>query len=140
MITGVPGKTGIVYTLDRQTGEFLWARPTVLQNVVAKIDGATGKVTVNPETTFSCRRRNAFRLPHPQRRQGFPGGRVQPADQRHVLRPAEHVRQPDLLDKGSMYAINARAQIAPGTQNIGTLFAISAETGKTLWRYDQRAA
>jgi len=37
-----------------------------------------------------------------------------------------------------MYAINARAQ-APGTQNIGTLFAISAETGKTLWRYDQRA-
>jgi len=43
------------------------------------------------------------------------------------------------LDKGSMYAFNARAQIAPGTQNIGTLFAISAETGKTLWRYDQRA-
>ena len=33
MITGIPGKTGIVYTLDRQTGEFLWARPTVLQNV-----------------------------------------------------------------------------------------------------------
>jgi alcohol dehydrogenase (cytochrome c) len=43
------------------------------------------------------------------------------------------------LDKGTMYAFNARAQIAPGTQNIGTLFAISAETGKTLWRYDQRA-
>ena len=43
------------------------------------------------------------------------------------------------LDKGSMYAFNARAQIAPGTSNIGTLFAISAETGKTLWRYDQRA-
>ena len=29
VITGIPGKTGIVYTLDRQTGEFLWARPTV---------------------------------------------------------------------------------------------------------------
>jgi outer membrane protein assembly factor BamB len=28
---------------------------------------------------------------------------------------------------------------APGTQNIGSLFAISAATGKTLWRYDQRA-
>ena len=30
-------------------------------------------------------------------------------------------------------------EIAPGTENIGSLFAISAETGKTLWRYDQRA-
>ena len=52
VVTGIPGKTGIVYTLDRKTGEFLWATPTVRQNVVSKIDGATGKVTVNPETTF----------------------------------------------------------------------------------------
>ncbi|HSG35339.1 MAG TPA: PQQ-binding-like beta-propeller repeat protein, partial [Sphingomonadaceae bacterium] len=52
VLTGIPGKTGIVYTLDRETGEFLWARPTVFQNVVANIDGASGAVTVNPETTF----------------------------------------------------------------------------------------
>ncbi len=44
VMTGIPGKTGIVYTLDRETGEFLWARPTVMQNVVKNIDGATGKV------------------------------------------------------------------------------------------------
>jgi alcohol dehydrogenase (cytochrome c) len=42
VITGIPGKTGIVYTLDRKTGEFLWATPTVFQNVISKIDGATG--------------------------------------------------------------------------------------------------
>ena len=29
VVTGIPGKTGIVYTLDRQTGEFLWATPTI---------------------------------------------------------------------------------------------------------------
>ncbi len=34
VLTGIPGKTGIVYTLDRKTGEFLWATPTVKQNVV----------------------------------------------------------------------------------------------------------
>ncbi len=51
VITGIPGKTGIVYTLDRKTGEFLWARPTVYQNVVSNIDGATGEVTVNGEVT-----------------------------------------------------------------------------------------
>ena len=49
VITGIPGKTGLVYTLDLATGEFLWARPTVLQNVITKIDGATGEVFVNPD-------------------------------------------------------------------------------------------
>ena len=29
VLTGIPGKTGVVYTLDRETGEFLWATPTV---------------------------------------------------------------------------------------------------------------
>ena len=52
-VTGIPGKTGVVYTLDRQTGEFLWARPTIMQNVIKGIDGATGVVTVNPEAMFS---------------------------------------------------------------------------------------
>ena len=35
VVTGIPGKTGLVYTLDRATGEFLWARSTVMQNVPA---------------------------------------------------------------------------------------------------------
>ena len=35
VLTGIPGKTGIIYTLDRKTGEFLWATPTVQQNVVS---------------------------------------------------------------------------------------------------------
>ncbi|HEY5667104.1 MAG TPA: PQQ-binding-like beta-propeller repeat protein, partial [Gammaproteobacteria bacterium] len=29
VITGIPGKTGLVYTIDRETGEFLWARQTI---------------------------------------------------------------------------------------------------------------
>ncbi|HSG56392.1 MAG TPA: PQQ-binding-like beta-propeller repeat protein, partial [Paracoccaceae bacterium] len=33
-LTGVPGKPGIVTTLDRETGRFLWARPTVRQTVI----------------------------------------------------------------------------------------------------------
>ncbi len=54
VLTGIPGKTGVVYTLDRATGEFLWARPTVTQNVISDIDGATGAVTENPELIFSA--------------------------------------------------------------------------------------
>ena len=54
VITGIPGKTGIVYTLDRQTGSS-WARPTVQQNVIRSIDGATGAVTGNPDVLFSAK-------------------------------------------------------------------------------------
>src|SRR5690606_10080483 len=52
VVTGIPGKTGIVYTLDAATGEFLWARPTVQQNVLQHIDGTTGEFTVNPDALF----------------------------------------------------------------------------------------
>ena len=47
LMTGIPGKTGIVWTLDRATGEFLWAKETIKQNVTQAIDPASGKVTVN---------------------------------------------------------------------------------------------
>ena len=52
VITGIPGKTGIIYTLDRRTGKFLWARPTFFQNVVESIDGRTGAVKVAPSALF----------------------------------------------------------------------------------------
>ena len=43
----------MVYTLDRETGEFLWATPTVTQNVISDIDGGTGTVTENAEVVFT---------------------------------------------------------------------------------------
>src|SRR5947199_2982468 len=45
-LTGVPCKTGIAWSFDAATGEFLWARSTVEQNLVAKVD-PKGFVTVN---------------------------------------------------------------------------------------------
>ena len=39
----------------------------------------------------------------------------------------------------SLYALNMQAELAPGTDKVGTVFAISAETGRTLWKYEQRA-
>ena len=53
VVTGIPGKTGVVYTLDRATGGFLWATPTTAQNVITHIDGSTGAVTENPELIFT---------------------------------------------------------------------------------------
>ena len=49
VLTGIPGKTGIIYTLDRATGEFLWARPTTPQNIIVNINPETGRVEIDPD-------------------------------------------------------------------------------------------
>ena len=42
--------------------------------------------------------------------------------------------------RSTTYAIAYRHQLAPGTENAGTIRAISAETGETTWLFEQRAA
>ena len=64
VMTGIPGKTGVVYTLDRETGEFLWATPTITQNVISHIDGASGAVTENPELIFRGAGQQVLTCPH----------------------------------------------------------------------------
>ena len=54
VVIGKPGKTSVVYTLDRGTREFLWATPTISQNVVFGIDGATGAVSENEDFVFTA--------------------------------------------------------------------------------------
>lgn len=49
MIVTTPGKNGITFGLDAETGEFIWAEDTVYQNVVSDIDPETGRVTTNVE-------------------------------------------------------------------------------------------
>ena len=140
VITGIPGKTGIIYTLDRQTGEFLWARATVMQNVVSKIDGATGAVTVNPETTFTEAGQTKFVCPTPSGGKDFQAGAYSPLTNamyyglQNTCMDMTAINNPN-----SAYSFNSRAKITPGTENVGTIFAVSAETGKTLWKYEQRA-
>ncbi len=63
VVTGIPGKTGIVYTLDRETGEFLWARPTIQQNVVSGIDGARGAVSVDRQQLYTGAEQTLFICP-----------------------------------------------------------------------------
>src|SRR5207247_4201244 len=38
VITGIPGKSGIVYTLDRQTGEFLWRSEEHTSELQSRVD------------------------------------------------------------------------------------------------------
>ena len=78
VVTGIPGKTGVVYTLDRETGEFLWATPTVAQNVISEIDGATGAVTENAELVFTNPGQEVLSCPSWSGGKNWPAGRTAP--------------------------------------------------------------
>ena len=142
VMTGIPGKTGIVYTLDRETGEFLWATPTVAQNVVSSIDGATGAVSENAELVFQREGDEVLVCPT-----FVTGGKDREAGayspqtnlMYYPLRNA-CARMLATTEGGvTLYALAKRDQIAPGTDQVGTVQAISAETGEIVWVYEQRA-
>jgi glucose dehydrogenase len=143
VLTGIPGKTGIIYTLDRETGEFLWARPTNFQNVVSKIDGATGAVTVNPETTWTKANDERLVCPNSNGGKNFPAGAYSPLNNA-LFMPVQNTCAiewaiSDKIVPTSAYMVNSRQQFAPGTDKVGTIHAVSVETGKTLWKFEQRA-
>ena len=153
VMTGIPGKTGVVYTLDRETGEFLWATPTVTQNVISHIDGATGAVSTNAEVVFNRPGQEVFTCPTWNGGKDWEAGAYSPLTNTMYMplrntcarmmattefdpyTPAARTES-----RSATYAIAYRHQIAPGTDDVGTIRAISAETGETTWLYEQRAA
>ena len=145
VITGIPGKTGVVYTLDRATGEFLWATPTITQNVISSIDGATGAVSENAELVFTAIGQEVLTCPHASGGKDWEAGAYSPLTNTMYM-PLRNVcarmlaTTPGDAEASALYAIAWRSQIAPGTDQVGTVQAISAETGEITWTYEQRAA
>ena len=156
VVTGIPGKTGVVYTLDRETGEFLWATPTVSQNVINDIDGATGAVTENAEVTFTALGQEVLACPTWAGGKDWEAGAYSPLTNTMYMPlrntcarmlatddvRSERARALTAGGQGGLeiYALAARHQITPGEDDLGTVYAVSAETGRTVWLHEQRAA
>ena len=147
VMTGIPGKTGLVYTLDRETGEFLWATPTIPQNVVSGIDGATGAVSENSELVFTAQGQEVLACPHASGGKDWEAGAYSPLTNtmymplRNVCARMLSISAADESDEARrLYALAWRSQIAPGMDQVGSIHAISAETGESVWNYQQRAA
>jgi glucose dehydrogenase len=143
VITGIPGKTGLVYTLDLRTGEFLWARPTVMQNVISKIDGATGKVSVNPEAVFTAKDQEKLICPSSNGGKNWPAGAYDPVTN-VIFMPLQNMCMNAKVTAGErdpklVYGLQMPGIITPGTDKVGSVWAISVETGKVLWKHEQRA-
>jgi len=143
VVTGIPGKTGVVYTLDRQTGEFLWARPTVFQNVISKIDGATGAVTVSKDALFTSINEEHFICPGSSGGKNWPAGAYSPLTNAMYM-PMQNMCMSatttvDSRDPSKVYGINMKQQLAIGADKVGTVWSISVETGQVAWKHEQRA-
>ncbi|MDA1092569.1 MAG: PQQ-binding-like beta-propeller repeat protein [Acidobacteria bacterium] len=141
VVTGVPGKTGVVYTLDRETGEFLWAPPTITQNVISNIDGATGAVTTNSEVVFTRMGQEVLSCPAWSGGKNWPASAYSPVtNTMYVPMQNTCARVLSTATEGlSLYQLAARFQLAPGKVDRGSIWAISAETGEATWLYEQSA-
>lgn len=139
------GKLGIIEVLDRNTGEWLWSKETVYQNVVQSIDPKTGKKTINPasvpqigKTTVNC--------PADPGSRGWPATAYSPKTKMLYLPMSEFCSDttPTPVDAGQIYtgggrAIYARRPIPNSDGNIGRVDGVRLDTQKAAWSYRTRA-
>lgn len=131
VITGIPGKTGLIWTLDAKTGEFLWARETVPQNIYSNINTDTGEPTLNPAAQPKA---GASVNVCPSRL----GGKSWTSSAYSPTTKAIYVSVYDTCMDATLSAsgLDYKNKIAPGGK-LGHLEAISVSTGKTIWKYQQ---
>jgi alcohol dehydrogenase (cytochrome c) len=143
-LTGVPCKTGIAWSFDAANGEFLWAKQTVEQNLGARID-PKGLVTVNEAAVLKEVGKFYHVCPT------FNGGRDWPSS---AYNPKSNVMYVQLLnlcidiraraDRDAapqfVYNVDSNPKFASGRDKVGRIEAISVETGKTVFTYENRAS
>ena len=142
-LTGIPCKTGVAWSFDAASGEFLWAKPTVEQNLIARIDGV-GLVSVNEDVVLKDVNKTYHVCPT------YLGGRDWPQG---AYNPRSNVMYFPLknlcIDSTARTDREAAPQFVYNTTNVnkfstgkdkvGRIDAISVETGKTLWTWETRA-
>ena len=139
LLTGIPGKTGIVWTMDRRTGEFYWAKQTIFQNVVTDIDPATNKVSINEALVATeLEGEPDFVCPSLAGGRDWPAGAFNPMTQAMFMPMTTLCMNVAAGSRDPRYRLNPDLALAPNTDNVGRLEAIDVETGETLWVNETR--
>ena len=143
-LTGVPCKTGIAWSFDAETGEFLWARETVEQNIVSRIDG-TGRVSVNESIVMSDVNKTYRICPTYAGGRDWPMGAYNPKTN-IMFMPLYNacIDSTARTDREALpeflYNTTNVAAFPQGKDKVGRIDAISVETGRTVWSWETRAA
>lgn len=147
VVTGIPGKTGLVYTLDRATGEFLWARETLHQNVIADIDPATGQVQINEDMIVGPFE-EVLVCPSLGGGKNWPAGTYSPRtgmmyqpQQNMCVLNTGNTDTPTAEDGYALsWLVVEDPAVTADPYPVGRVDAIDMTTGKDVWRHEQRAA
>jgi alcohol dehydrogenase (cytochrome c) len=145
VITGIPGKPGIVWTLDAATGEFLWATETSYQNIVVGVDIEGRKGITNPVIDITETLQE--KLVCPTNQGGINWNSVGYSPQTNSLyTPSNNTCMNYLLRpvEPTVGLHHASAIFRPtlgpeDTGQVGQFTSIDVATGKTRWTYRQRA-
>ena len=140
LVVGSFSKDGIFYVYDRTNGEFLYARETAPQNVIASYDGETGAYTMNPETVMMADTDRVVTACKENRM--IPQGAYSPLTNAYyvpVWAGCAEFRTGSLTPKRNEgYNLSTlRSFINPKSPTFGRPEAIDVSTGKTLWRLDR---
>jgi alcohol dehydrogenase (cytochrome c) len=141
-LTGVPCKTGIAWSFDAANGEFLWAKPTVEQNIVERIN-EKGLVTVNENSVLKELGKTYHICPTYNGGRDWPQGAYNPKTNVMYM-PLSNlcIESTARTDRPSapsnVYNTNNVGKFAAGKDKVGRIDAISVETGKTLWSWETR--
>ncbi len=143
-LTGVPCKTGIAWSFDAATGEFLWARETNQQNLVATID-SKGFVTVNEDAVLKEIGTTYHVCPTYNGGRDWPYGAYNPQTNVMYVQLANVcIDSTARSDRGPqpefVYNTTNVAKFAEGKNNVGRIDAISVETGRTVWSWETRVS
>ena len=145
IVTGIPGKTGIVWALDAATGAFLWGQPTSYQNVVEDIDAENRRAILNSALKFPQVDEPIFVCP------SFIGGinwnaTAYDPGTNTLFAPTNNVCMDFTVnrfrDRPGLHHGSARGtrKAAPGFEDqIGQFSAIDLRTGEPRWVYRQQA-
>src|SRR5712672_1521929 len=143
-LTGVPCKTGIAWSFDAANGEFLWAKQTVEQNLVAKIDG-NGLVTVNEDSVLKDVNKTYRICPTFNGGRDWPMGAYNPKTN-VMFMPLSNacIDETARTDRGPapefVYNTTNVGRFPTGKDKVGRIDAISVETGRTMWSWETRVA
>lgn len=145
VVTGVPGKPGIVWTLDAATGEFLWARPTNYQNAIIGVDYENRRGIANPAVKPVVIDEPIQVCPH------LLGGKNWQAVAYSPLTNALYVPSNNTcmnfrlnevnpaLGEYHGSAISEPIHVPNSDEQVGLLTAVDVATGNTRWQLRQRA-
>jgi alcohol dehydrogenase (cytochrome c) len=143
-LTGIPCKTGIAWSFDAATGEFLWAKQTVEQNLISKIDGK-GLVSVNEASVISDVKKTYRICPTFTGGKDWPMGAYNPKTNIMFMPLSnacidETARTDREAKPEFIYNTTNVGRFPTGKDKVGRIDAISVETGRTVWSWETRVA